>query len=213
MVASRLRELGYKVSVQTFALPKGGSSRNVVARTSGSLHAIVVAHLDGVSEGPAANDNASGVAVMLELARVLRASDGVLLAALGAEERAETGSNRHLGSVRLVKSLSPADRRSVRIALSLDMVGYGPTLNVRGLEPTPNRSARLALAHGGTYLRDSGLSDHAELTRAGIPAAWIQWRWDPCWHTACDTAERVKPWKLGSAARLTLAAIRGVLGT
>ncbi len=91
------------------------------------------------------------------------------------------------------------------------MVGYGATLNVRGLETAPNRTARLVLTHGRTYMRDAGESDHAELTRAGIPAAWIEWRQDPCWHTACYTADRVKPWKLGAAARLALAAIGDAL--
>lgn len=170
-----------------------------------------MAHVDGVSEGPAANDNGSGIGVLLELARLLRDDEGVLLAAVGAEERVETGSPVHLGSQALARRLSPAERRSVRLAVSLDMVGVGTSLHVRGLEASPNRSARLLLEHGGTYVPDSGQSDHAELTRAGIPAAWIEWRDDPCWHDACDRAVRLKPWKLGAAARLALAAIRGVL--
>ena len=194
-------------------LPRGGTSRNVVARTPGPIRVVVVAHLDGVATGPAANDNGSGVAVLLELARALRGEDGVLLAAVGAEERVETGSRLHLGSTRLIATLSSADWRSIRLALVLDMVGYGATLNVRGIEAAPNRSARLLLRQGGLYLQDRGESDHAELTRAGIPAAWIEWRQDPCWHMACDSAYRVKPWKLGAAAHLALAAIGDVLGS
>ena len=212
LVAARLHELGYEVEIQPVVLPRGGSSRNIVARTPGPARVVVVAHLDGVRAGPAANDNGSGVAVLLELARALRGQGGLLLAAVGAEERAETQSRLHLGSARLVESLSSADRKAIRLALALDMVGYGGTLNVRGLESAPNRSARLVLEHGGLYLQDRGESDHAELTRAGIPAAWIEWREDPCWHAACDTADRVKPWKLGAAARLALAAIRDALG-
>ena len=217
LAAGRLRELGYTVEIQIFPLPGGGVSRNVVGRTPGVPRAIVAAHVDGVSAGPAANDNASGVAAMLEVARALRGERGVLVAALGAEERVETGSPLHLGSARLVEGLSSAERRGVRLAVSLDMVGFGTTLHVRGLEPAPNRSARLALARAravgvpATYLPDTGQSDHAELTRAEIPAAWIQWRWDRCWHEACDSAERVKAWKLGAAARLALAAVRAAL--
>jgi hypothetical protein len=217
IVQRELRALGYQVQIQTFALPRGGGSRNIVGRTRGPLRAIVVAHLDGVAEGPAANDNGSGVAAMLEVARELAGRGGLLVAALGAEERVETGSPLHLGSARLVRSLSRADRRSVRVALSLDMVGVGPTLNVRGLESGPNRSARLALAHAralrfpASYRRDSGQSDHAELTRAGIPAAWLQWRWDTCWHEACDRPHRLEPSKLAVAARLTLETVRPLL--
>jgi len=217
MVADQLRALGYEVSIQTFSLPRGGISRNVVATTGGTVRAIVVAHVDGVSEGPAANDNASGVAAMLEVARALKGKEGVLVAALGAEERVETGSHLHLGSVRLLRSLSAAERAAVRVALSLDMVGFGPTLNVRGIEASPNASARLALDSAerlrlpASYLRDSGQSDHAEMSRAGLPAAWVEWRWDPCWHSPCDTAARVKTWKLGAAARLALATARAAL--
>jgi hypothetical protein len=214
IVQRELRAFGYRVEIQPFRLPRGGSSRNIVGRTRGPLRAIVVAHLDGVAEGPAANDNGSGVAAMLEVARELAGRGGLLVAALGAEERVETGSPLHLGSARLVRSLSRSDRRSVRLALSLDMVGVGPTLNVRGIEAGPNRSARLALARArvlrfpATYRRDSGQSDHAELTRAGIPAAWIQWRWDSCWHEACDRPHRLEPSKLAVAARLTLETVR-----
>jgi hypothetical protein len=125
-----------------------------------------------------------------------------------------TGSKLHLGSARLLLSFSPAERRSVRLALSLDMVGYGPELNVRGLERRPNRSAQRALAAArrlgirATYHRDRGQSDHEELTRGGVRAAWIEWRWDPCWHTACDRAGRVEPAKLAAAIRLTVNAVR-----
>jgi Peptidase family M28 len=47
------------------------------------LRAVVVAHLDGVPEGPATNDDGSGVAAMLEVARGLRGKP-VLVATLGA---------------------------------------------------------------------------------------------------------------------------------
>ena len=214
LVQRELRALGYRVQIQSFALPRGGHSRNIVGRTPGSVRAIVVAHLDGVAEGPAANDNGSGVAALLEVARDLAGREGLLVAALGAEERVETGSPLHLGSTRLVRGLPAAERRSVRVALSLDMVGVGPTLNVRGIEASPNRSARLALGRAralrfpASYRQDTGQSDHAELSRAGIPAAWIQWRWDTCWHEACDRHNRLEPSKLAVAARLALETVR-----
>ena len=218
LVAARLRSLGYRVDFQGFRLPRGGASHNVVGRSPGALRALVVAHMDGVRAGPAANDNASGVAVMLEVARSLRGTPGVLFAALGAEERVETGSPLHLGSARLLRGLSAADRRTVRVALSLDMVGVGPTLNVRGLEPSPNRSARAALARArvlrlpASYRQDTGQSDHTELTRGGIPAAWIQWRWDPCWHSSCDVPGRLVVWKLNAAAQIATATVRAAVG-
>jgi aminopeptidase S len=216
VVRSRFARLGLRPVVQSVPLPRGGHSRNLVFRTRGRpLRAIVVAHLDGVSAGPAANDNGSGIGALVEVARELGATPGILYAALGAEEQVMTGSSLHLGSARLLRSLSRAERRSVRVALSLDMVGYGPELNVRGIEVRgPNRSARAALAAAraigvrATYLPDRGLSDHEELTRGGVPAAWIEWRWDPCWHTACDRVGRLDTAKLSAAIGLTVKAVR-----
>jgi hypothetical protein len=214
LVAAHFDRLGYRTRVQTFPLPNGGSSRNVVAMPTGPVRAIVVAHIDGVAGTVAANDNASGVAALLEVARVLDPADGVMLAALGAEERVMTGSRLHLGSARLVRGLSAAGKRRIRVVLSLDMVGVGPRLLVRGLEPGPNRSARLALEAGRrlglpvSYRRDNGQSDHAELTRAGAPAAWVQWHWDPCWHKACDEPHRLSQAKLRAAAKLAVTAVR-----
>jgi aminopeptidase YwaD len=216
MVAARFRRLDLPVTFQAFRLPDGRWSRNVVARTGGPVRAIVVAHVDGVREGPAANDNASGVAAMLEVATVLREREGVVFAALGAEERVETGSHLHLGSARLIRSIPRSVRPRIRLGLSLDMVGVGSTLNVRGLEATPNRSARLAIARGRaiglrpSYLRDSGISDHAEMTRGGIPSALVTWRWDSCWHESCDRASRVRPRKLAATARLAIGSVRAV---
>jgi Zn-dependent M28 family amino/carboxypeptidase len=217
-VATHLSTYGYSVSIQRFKLPNGKTSRNAVGRTRGPLKVVVVGHIDGVYDTVAANDNGSGVATMLEVARALSSYPGVLVAGLGAEERHVTGSRYHLGSRRLVRSLSDADKSSLRLALSLDMVGVGPTLNVRGLEAEPNRSARRALAaaralgFSASYLRDSGSSDHAEMTRAGMRAAWVQWRWDPCWHLPCDRPDRISKFKLRKAARLTAKAARTIFG-
>jgi hypothetical protein len=217
IVRDELAELGYRVAVQRVGLPRGGSSRNILALSPGPIRALVVAHVDGVRAGPAANDNGSGVAVLLEVARALRGERGILLAALGAEERVETGSSIHLGSARLLRGLSAAGRQRIRLALSLDMVGVGSSLHVRGLEPVPNRSARRLLARAralaipATYLSDYGESDHAELSRGGLPAAWLQWRVDACWHEPCDRAFRLSPNRLGATGRLALSTVRRAL--
>lgn len=204
LAAGRLRALGYRVGVQRVPLPGGGASRNVVALSGGPVRVVVAAHVDGVPPGPAANDNASGVAALLEVAGALEGRRGVLIAALGAEERVVTGSGLHLGSARLVRGL----RRPPRAAIVLDMVGVGPLTAVRGLEARPAPTARRLLAAARalrlrtTYMADSGLSDHAEMTRAGWPAAWIQRRLDTCWHRPCDTPDRVSARALADSARL-----------
>ena len=217
LVQQRFRKFDLPVTIQKFPLPNGRNSRNVIAKTGGPVRVLVVAHMDSVRAGPGANDNGSGVAAMLEVANVLKDTEGIWFAALGAEEREMTGSSLHLGSYRLLRSIPQIVRPRIVLGLSLDMVGVGPTLNIRGLEASPNRSARrainraAALGYRPSYLRDSGVSDHAELTRGGIPAALVTYRWDTCWHLSCDRPARVVPRKLGNAARLTIAAVRKAL--
>jgi len=213
IVAERLRGLGYRVVLQPFRLPNGRISRNVVATADGAPQVVLTAHYDGVRGTSAANDNGSGVAVLLELAAALRDRPGVLIAATAAEERVQTRSKRHLGSLRLLRDISPAARRGVRLAATIDMVGVGTLLRIRGLEARPNHSARLLLRGGGaSYLRDSGLADHAEQTRGGMPAAWIQWRDDRCSHAPCDVPRRVNPRRLQAAYDLVLTAALVALG-
>ena len=97
------------------------------------------------------------------------------------------------------------------------MVGVGSTLNIRGLESSPNRSARLLLAAArrlgisASYLQDTGQSDHDDLTRGGIPAAWIEWRWDPVLAQACDQIHRLKSYRLRAAGRVVRNAALNVI--
>ena len=98
------------------------------------------------------------------------------------------------------------------------MVGVGGRLAVRSIEASPNSSStRLldairATGRQARYEPDSGVSDHRELTQAGIPATWLQYRFDAaCWHQPCDTANRLKTWKLRAAGRVLLRAIRAAL--
>jgi Zn-dependent M28 family amino/carboxypeptidase len=212
IVKKKLERMGYAVKRQRFNIPGDDTSRNIVGRTPGTLRVVIVGHMDGVHNTEAANDNASGVAGVVEVARQLKDMPGVLVAAVGAEERVVTGSSHHLGSRKLVRTLSAAELTSIRLVVSLDMIAVGTKLNVRGLESSPNSSASRLLTAAenlgfqASYLRDSGVSDHAEFTKAGVPATLLTWRWDSCWHQPCDQQHRLEPRKLWKASRLTLVA-------
>ncbi len=79
---------------------------------------VVAAHLDSVLGAPGADDNASGVAVLLELARQLsdRAARNVMLAVVDLEEAGRIGSRQ------LVRELTRD--RAVTAMIGLDAVGY-----------------------------------------------------------------------------------------
>jgi Zn-dependent M28 family amino/carboxypeptidase len=73
-IEATLQSLGYSMSEHCFD-DHGGWFPNVIATRLGSrqpeLRVVVLAHFDTVSLSPGADDNASGVAVLLELATVL----------------------------------------------------------------------------------------------------------------------------------------------
>ena len=97
---------------------------NVLAETDkkGDPNDVVVvgAHLDSVVPGPGINDNGSGSATILEIARQLakfKTTNRVRFAWWGAEEL------NLIGSTRYVAGLSDAQKDAIALNLNLDMVG------------------------------------------------------------------------------------------
>ena len=74
-IESVLAALGYLVSAQRFSTPLGEARNIEVEIAGGALAREIVlagAHYDSLSGSPGANDNGSGVAALLELARLMR---------------------------------------------------------------------------------------------------------------------------------------------
>lgn len=119
-LGERLKASGGRVSEQVFDW-KGRTYRNVRARfgpESGEL-LVVGAHYDAVPTTPGADDNASGVAGLLELARRLGEAppkSPVELVAYTLEENGLVGSAEHARSLKV-------EGRRVRAMLSLEMLG------------------------------------------------------------------------------------------
>jgi hypothetical protein len=74
-IAGSLRHLGYEMSEHRFP-DNDREFRNIIATRPGLLHpeqrVVLLAHFDTVADTPGADDNASGVALLLELAEVLQ---------------------------------------------------------------------------------------------------------------------------------------------
>src|SRR3989442_7913833 len=91
-----------------------------------AAHLVVGAHLDEVPDTPGANDNASGVAVMLELARLAAAQPTrmpLVFVAFGGEERRAHGDplvHALFGSRTYLRALDLAERRAIRGLLDVD---------------------------------------------------------------------------------------------
>ncbi len=212
--AAQLTSYGYTVSKQSFWIPGGKTSVNVVAEKVGTTPDTIVlgAHIDSKSPSPGGNDNGSGVAVMLELARVLAVSDAaptIRFVVFGSEEiSGPTPDDHHFGSRHYVATLSSADKARTEGMVSIDMVGYGGTFNVRNTGYSKMTVVASLKSWGKytkeplAYLKDPGWSDHDSFEYKGIPAAWIEWRDDPVYHTARDTAAHVQYDRVERSGRL-----------
>ena len=122
-VVAELRAAGWLVARQSFPLPgtDGLTGTNLLARRPDAerSHFLLGAHLDTVTGSPGADDNASGVACLLEIARLLSATDvgrHVTLAVFDEEEF------RLAGSAAYVRETAPAERPSEVVVF--ECVGY-----------------------------------------------------------------------------------------
>lgn len=176
-----------------------------------------------------ANDGASGVAVLLEIARLLGSKPAecpvdILLTDgedYGAPEGESADENSWcLGTQAWVKAM-PYDFSTLpRYAVLLDMVGgrgarfhrevVSDYLAPDIVDALWSRAARLGLAdrfvneRGGTVV-----DDHLYLNRAGIPAVDIienrhpeTLSFNPTWHTHDDTADNIDPSTLKAVGTL-----------
>ena len=125
-IHDRLAESGGRVTEQPFVI-QGNTYRNVICSLGpqSNERIIIGAHYDAYHEYPAADDNASGVAGLVELARLLSQTKLPLqvdLVAYTLEEPPYFGTP-HMGSVMHAESLRK-DGVAVKAMLSLEMIGY-----------------------------------------------------------------------------------------
>ena len=209
-IARRFRSLGYDVKTQTYRVD-GGRSRNVIASWPGAMSypVVVGAHMDTVRGSPGANDNASGVAVILELARLLagrRQARFVKLVAFGSEEYGRDGRH-HVGSQVYVNRLGSSGRRKLAGMVSVDMIADGRPLLIGtagiGPEVVARRVYREAVKAGvdARYVNTCDCSDNGPFERAGIPGSLAWSGLEPDYHSPSDTPANLNPNHLARTGR------------
>ena len=191
------------------------TARNVVAQLGDGDDVVMLGgHLDSVFEGPGINDNGSGVASLLEIARGIAAAgvpDGgaVRIGLWAAEELGTVGSRAYVETL---------DDRPLAY-LNLDMTGSpnGATLVYDEASAAQGSTTITAAyqawldARGETHepVDIRGSSDHFGFVQAGIPtgglfagaslsgsaaqpgAGGAGTAPDPCYHLACDDLDNV----------------------
>ncbi len=198
-VVRRLTEAGlaplWSSFEQPFELPSKGKGVNLVGYVKGTKYPerliVVTAHYDhlGVRNGQVyngADDNASGVAVLLQLAAhyagAARPEHTLVFAALDAEELGLVGARA------LVRQLK-AEKRDVALDVNLDMVGHSErgelyaagTFHTPALRPALERVAaaapvKLLLGHDRPEQGHddwTNQSDQFAFHKAGVPFVYF----------------------------------------
>ena len=217
----------------TFESRRGGelSGTNLLARIEGSgseTGAIVIsAHFDhlGTRDGEVfngADDNASGTATLIELARAIKAAPlqhDVIIAAVDAEEMGLRGARAFVDS----ECFGNAD---VRLNVNMDMVSRSEAgeLYVSGtfhypfLKPilesvTPGSDMTLQFGHDepGTGSDDwTSSSDHGPFHAKGVPFVYFGVEDHPGYHNPTDDFANITPDFFVAAASYILDAVRAL---
>ncbi len=172
------------------------------AKTSDIL--IIGSHYDGVSDVPAANDNGSGLSVMLELARILAPLPSDTEIRFVAFDAEESGLN---GSMEYVKSLSEEELNRVVGMINFDMLGAAKAEAVKIYTTSGEANHLFDILQAKTEEKltvqaySMGGSDHMSFFPKMIPD--IMFAHDPIhgeYHTPDDVVANVSKDKLVYAA-------------
>lgn len=185
---------------------EGITYKNVIAEYGPSDGPVVVvgAHYDAVVGSPGANDNASAVAGLLELARLFTDasfSSRVILAAYTLEEPPFFGTDL-MGSALHARSLKEQGT-DVRLMICLEMIGY--FTDKPGSQKFPLPFLSLYYPTTGNFI---GIVDKLFSTQAGRMKRWMRNATDlpvysinaPAWVPGVDWSDHSSFWKQGYPA-------------
>ncbi len=219
-IMAELRKLGWATETQEFTY-RGVTGRNIIAANGRGPVIILGAHYDTRSIAdhdaddptrpvPGANDGASGVAVLLELARTLdvdKAGLEVWLAFFDAEDQGNiNGWPFSVGASYVAQNLSVQPQAVVVI----DMVGDSEQEIFWEQNSDPHLMTTLwAIAADLGYeeyfvpqYRYAMIDDHLPFRELGLVAVDIIDFDYPYWHTTEDTPDKVSPESLERVGRV-----------
>src|SRR2546427_4996925 len=221
-LAARSADTGTELCMEMVARRLDATASNILALWPGSDPTlreetiILGAHHDhfGIQAGlifPGADDNASGTAVVLEIARVLaitgsRPKRSILFLSFAGEEQGLLGSRFYVAHPRYPLSAAKA-------MINVDHAGVGNGHIVVGLAKLEKAAAQAAAEKvaAGDKLELYGLfpgGGHVPFAEAGLPtAAIVTAGAHPDFHQPTDTPEKIKPELLALITRYTLALV------
>jgi hypothetical protein len=161
-----------------------------------------------------ANDNATGVAAMIEIARAMKSANpkrSVLFAAFGAEEHGMTGSIYYVNH----PTIPLADHIAM---INLEKLGRSPEtpITVAGVMSSKAWPALTETSRNttGAKINPSPIafpdSDHYPFSARGVPAVLIYVSSNADAHQPTDSADKIDFDRTAEAGRLALALVQGL---
>jgi Zn-dependent M28 family amino/carboxypeptidase len=236
-LSAKLKALGFEVIIQPL---KGSGGKgdgvnfyNVIAALKSPLNPkfkVFGAHYDTIPIAPndadpamravpipGANDGASGVAVLLELARVIserknELKHSIKLIFFDGEDFSTGIENMLYGSKHYAANMSADEIKSIEYFILIDMIG-DKDLNIyqdiNSVNAYPALTAHIfetanKLGLKGFIARPKYqiIDDHIPFINAGVPSAVLIDFDFPYWHTLSDTADKVSADSLSQTGRL-----------
>ena len=227
-------DAGRQVTISLHTEIGSAMVRNVIAESHAVAEHVVMlgGHLDSVHDGPGINDNGSGTAALLAMARLLadeHPAVRVRFAFWAGEEFGLLGSRSYTGSLR------SAEVAEISAYLNLDMLGSPNYVPFVYDAPSAALGSKAMADFLVSYLEEAGIgaeptdlggsSDHASFDALGIPTGGIfsgateaksapqaarfggtaDAPMDGCYHLACDTLANVKVDVVATFAQAALA--------
>lgn len=217
LMAVRFADMGYEVYQQCYRI----NSCNVVAEKKGNVQPqevlMVMGHIDSVGKDFAgADDNASGTAVLMEMARILKNYSNKKTIRFLITNSEELGL---IGATYYARKLEDEDKlKELSLVINMDMVGY----NKNGIveietDPEFQDMAKWYGELAATYTKLKSKitlgawgSDHVVFLKRGVPALLTIENWDtktPCYHLECDKPSTLNYVYAAEIGKLNLSAI------
>jgi aminopeptidase YwaD len=200
---------GVKAKLIVDAAVSEGEGKNLIGYKRGEADDEVIAlcaHRETTHTTPGANDNGSGVAVLLEIAKAVHSSllkRSLALIFSSGEEGGGFGMQDYLDKY--------ADEAAkYKVCINLDMVGEGSKLRLvekgrkssaeeymhtsQWLNSLLKRTAmNLGYHIGDDIVCEFGMADAGHFINRNVHAAWFYKPDDPYFHTKEDTPDKVNP--------------------
>jgi hypothetical protein len=224
-IEDEFQAAGLEVRRQSWVY-NGSSHENLIATLRGDLfpdqYIIVGGHYDSLPStgaAPGTEDNGSGTAGVLELARIMadeRPARSIVFIAWGVEEQGLRGSYHY------VSQMTPQERQNLVAAVMMDMISYSSDTNwdvqldTRADVGTALVDLQVAAAQEFTSLTVNrrttflGRSDHQPFIESGLPASLSienEWQSYPHYHQSTDTIDRINPLQGAEIVKMNVATV------